>query len=171
MGIDLHISDQNIREDTRIHSHFRSFSIIFYNVPGIWHPAIWRTMPIWSRIPNATVADHLAMQGAKASTTSVMKMTFGRFWCGNTSGLNLGLRPANERRRYKITPSLIGWAQTWSQLCRRNLCINSPEISIHRVETQSPHAARLSWGNILITFKFERDRLIPFTILARFTRY
>ena len=22
------------------------------------------------------------------------------------------LRPANERRRYKVTPSLIGWAQT-----------------------------------------------------------
>ena len=28
------------------------------------------------------------------------------------SGLILGLRLANERRRYKITPSLIGWAQT-----------------------------------------------------------
>ena len=23
----------------------------------------------------------------------------------------LGLRPANERRRYKVTPSLTGWAQ------------------------------------------------------------
>ena len=29
-----------------------------------------------------------------------------------TSGLLLGLRPAKERRRYKVTPSLIGWAQT-----------------------------------------------------------
>ena len=27
-------------------------------------------------------------------------------------GLILGLRPVNERRRYKVTPSLIGWAQT-----------------------------------------------------------
>ena len=27
-------------------------------------------------------------------------------------GLILGLRPANERRRYKVTPSLIGWVQT-----------------------------------------------------------
>ena len=27
------------------------------------------------------------------------------------SGLILGFRPANERRRYKVTPSLIGWAQ------------------------------------------------------------
>ena len=25
--------------------------------------------------------------------------------------LILGLRTANERRRYKVTPSLIGWAQ------------------------------------------------------------
>ena len=28
------------------------------------------------------------------------------------SGLILGLHPANEGRRYKLTPSLIGWAQT-----------------------------------------------------------
>ena len=28
------------------------------------------------------------------------------------SGLILGLRPANGRRRYKVTPSLIGWTQT-----------------------------------------------------------
>ena len=27
-------------------------------------------------------------------------------------GLILSLRPANERRRYKVTPSLIGWVQT-----------------------------------------------------------
>ena len=28
------------------------------------------------------------------------------------SELILGLRPASERRRYKVTPSLIGWAKT-----------------------------------------------------------
>ena len=28
------------------------------------------------------------------------------------TGLNLDLHPVNERRRYKLTPSLIGWAQT-----------------------------------------------------------
>ena len=27
-------------------------------------------------------------------------------------GLILGMHPANERRRYKVTPSLIGWAKT-----------------------------------------------------------
>ena len=26
--------------------------------------------------------------------------------------LILGLRPANEKRRYKVTPSLIDWVQT-----------------------------------------------------------
>ena len=31
--------------------------------------------------------------------------------CRATTGLILGLRPANERRRYKVTASLIGWAQ------------------------------------------------------------
>ena len=33
--------------------------------------------------------------------------------------LILGLRPANERRRYKVTPSPIGWAQTYE--C--NICL------------------------------------------------
>ena len=31
---------------------------------------------------------------------------------GSYSGLILGLCQANERRRYKVTPSIIGWAQT-----------------------------------------------------------
>ena len=30
----------------------------------------------------------------------------------DTTGMIIGLHPANERRRYKVTPSLIGWAQT-----------------------------------------------------------
>ena len=30
----------------------------------------------------------------------------------SNAGLILGLRPVNERRRYKVTQSLIGWAQT-----------------------------------------------------------
>ena len=30
----------------------------------------------------------------------------------NSTGLIVGLRPANERRRYNVTPILIGWAQT-----------------------------------------------------------
>ena len=33
------------------------------------------------------------------------------------TGQILGLRPANERRRYKVTPSPIDWAQTWNQPC------------------------------------------------------
>ena len=36
---------------------------------------------------------------------------------GNT-GLILGLRSANERGLYKVTPSLIGWAQTYNQPCK-----------------------------------------------------
>ena len=33
------------------------------------------------------------------------------------TGLILGLHPANERRCYKVMPSLIGWVQTWNQPC------------------------------------------------------
>ena len=34
------------------------------------------------------------------------------------SGRILSLHPADERRRYKVTPSLIGRAQTQNQPCR-----------------------------------------------------
>ena len=33
------------------------------------------------------------------------------------TGMILGLLRANERRRYKVTPSIIGWAQTQNQPC------------------------------------------------------
>ena len=34
---------------------------------------------------------------------------------GQIAELILGLRLANERRRYFVTTSLIGWTQTWNQ--------------------------------------------------------
>ena len=46
-----------------------------------------------------------AADGIKADT-----MTPFRFQWHN-AGLILGLRPANERRRYFVTTSLIGWVQ------------------------------------------------------------
>ena len=40
------------------------------------------------------------------------------WWLGFTHpGLIIGLRPANERRRYLVTTSLIGWAQALKQPC------------------------------------------------------
>ena len=46
------------------------------------------------------------------------------------SGLTLGFSPANERRRNKITPSVIGWAQTYNQLCLFKDMKISPASSI-----------------------------------------
>ena len=58
------------------------------------------------------------------------------------TGLILGLRPANKRRRCNVTPSLIGWAQTqnppWYNIIktRNNGCVlhlnyfNASEISV-----------------------------------------
>ena len=37
------------------------------------------------------------------------------------TGLILGLRSANERRRYFVTTSLIDWVQAYNQLCKTNL--------------------------------------------------
>ena len=38
-------------------------------------------------------------------------MHFSDGWLDQFLGLILGLRPANERQGYFVTPSLIGWAQ------------------------------------------------------------
>ena len=35
----------------------------------------------------------------------------------NLESALLGLRPANERRRYKVTPTFIGCVQTYNQPC------------------------------------------------------
>ena len=51
------------------------------------------------------------------------------------TGINLGMHPANERRRYNVTTSVIGWARTltdpwkYSQLTR--VGVNSiPELEL-----------------------------------------
>ena len=45
--------------------------------------------------------------------------------------LILGLRPANERRRYKVTPSLVGWSanleSTWVLMNLPGLLLNYTE--------------------------------------------
>ena len=77
------------------------------------------------------LSDALAMQGAKVSVAMVSH----KFSCNvpfsapdgliyNTT-LILGLLPANERRRYFVTTSLIGWVQTENQPC------NSPFMHIY----------------------------------------
>ena len=44
---------------------------------------------------------------------NITHMIWDKFWrpVSSGSGLILGLRPANERRRYFVTTSFIGWAQ------------------------------------------------------------
>ena len=49
-------------------------------------------------------ADALAPCAAWSSAVMVLTVLH--------TGLTLDLHPANERRRYIVTPSLIGWAQT-----------------------------------------------------------
>ena len=47
-----------------------------------------------------------------------------------SAGLILGSRPANQRRRYRVTPSLIGWAQTENQPCKYvQISLKHPDIT------------------------------------------
>ena len=52
-----------------------------------------------------------SLQAHLASKHSMMKAYFQNY-NGRAGNVVLGLCPANERRRYEVTPSLIGWAQT-----------------------------------------------------------
>ena len=49
-------------------------------------------------------------------------VSFLHYWPSwQRTGLILGLSPSNERQRYFITMSLIGWVQAWNQPWRSNL--------------------------------------------------
>ena len=49
-------------------------------------------------------------------TKKIVPSQWTKIWNGQEKlGLILGSRPANERRRYFVTMSLIGWAQAWNQ--------------------------------------------------------
>ena len=64
--------------------------------------------------------------------------------CKLFTGLILGSRPDNEKRRYKVTPPLIGCAQTWISpvfitVSTRYICGNRPLLLFwgHNVMTSS----------------------------------
>ena len=65
--------------------------------------------------------------------TRLMWVLAGKLTWSPFPGLILGLHPANERRRYLVTPSLIGWVQTWDQPCFHpclfSLCAETPQMS------------------------------------------
>ena len=62
---------------------------------------------VWDERALFAIGCHYDMHGG-ALTDFVIDT---KEWAYNT-GLILGLHPASDRRRYKVTPSLIGWAQT-----------------------------------------------------------
>ena len=66
------------------------------------------------------------------------------------SGLIIGLRPANERRRYKVTPSLIDWAQTWNQPCPlvKNCAIIYATMRIDSVSEKQPWRMGINQKNM-----------------------
>ena len=67
---------------------------------------------------NTVPADDLVLPGSRTSADAVItkfnsSVRDRHLNCEKyNSRLIQGLRPANERRRYKVTPSLIGWAHT-----------------------------------------------------------
>ena len=65
--------------------------------------------------------DYRSLVASAVSSTDPCGMLAGTYTRGTVdtqvkvkaySGLILGLRPVNERRRFKVTPSLVGWALT-----------------------------------------------------------
>ena len=91
-----------------------------------WHSTFTWVAVTWNddRIPvrRSLFGHHGDMCYHMATTSSIFTARHHMFsadpgaaWVIRESRLILGLRPANERRRYKVTPSPIGWAQTWNQ--------------------------------------------------------
>ena len=68
--------------------------------------------PTWGQRALLSGAGYLEGCGQNwYQTTTYKARTVRSIDYGAVTGLILGFRPANERRRYKVTPFLIGWAQ------------------------------------------------------------
>ena len=101
------------------------------------------------------------------------------------AGLIVGLRPANERHRYKVTPSLIGWVQTQNQPWHA-IMLSDPLFSLHFIihclrfistfpicfhfnkELRSVTNCMLSRAAILVPF-FTALKLVAYLMLMAFS--
>ena len=59
----------------------------------------------------------------------------------HNAGLILGLHPANERRRYKVTPSLISWVQTIISAVMAMVSSLCQYLDVESVSLQSPQGS------------------------------
>ena len=85
-----------------------TYIYIFYLIPF--------KLRCWIPKPAIPLYAHLKGWGdAAGATTSFWKRDYNDF----ITGVILGLRPANERRRYFVMTSLVGWVQVqaWNQPC------------------------------------------------------
>ena len=75
------------------------------------------------------------------------------------AGRILSLRPANERRRYKVMPSPIGWAQTRISPVVHNHMASCISVNIGSGNRLSPirHQAIITWTNVDSLRSLERN--------------
>ena len=87
------------------------FSVARDTMDHEFEPKSRRQTPTWAWVA-LVVEGVLVVALAVALAVVVIQNDAGVLQGRRNTGLILGLRLANERRRYKVTASLIGWAQT-----------------------------------------------------------
>ena len=127
-------------------------------------PTVWchATSPGYNELSNCCCLVFLLFLTGKEAQRSMWC-----WWCSlfgtemkknafSLTGLNLilGLRPANERRRYFVTTSLVSWVQAWNQPWNKNI---SHAWYWFEIET-------CDWGY----FKFD-SQSHQFTIYVKYT--
>ena len=93
--------------------------------------------------------------------------TATRLVINHNTGPILGLRPANERRCYIVTTSLIGWPQTYNQPCnidKRDQSLFSLRVKVsYRQISWSLEAAR----SHVIMIDLKSDRMSNFRVIRK----
>ena len=93
-------------------------------------------------------------------------MRAGGFSALTIAGIILYMRPANERRRYIVTPSLIGWAHTQNDPCN-SACYRCGTLSSPIVCSASPHLSCIEnmrpWTYIYLTATWWRHQIETFS--------
>ena len=81
------------------------------------------------------------------------------------SGIILCGRPANERRRYNVTPSLIGWAHTQNDPCMitaKSAPIQCTFWPLHKITSEELYAHAQGWEFDVLKVVVRQQWIYPY---------
>ena len=124
-------------------SFWRNFHHWLHWKLSFWQLSVQPVMKISSKWRHFRFSEHIAMDGTDTPIHVFSQLSWHYKHVRHGSEIILCMHPANERWRYNVTPSLIGWAQTQNDPWCFEAIIKSPATG------EIPHARLAGYGRPL----------------------